>query len=129
MGKKRFNLDDNFDDVGSFIDTPKDVPVPTNTPAAAVQNEPAVEQIAEKKETSCKEPNKQFRRNITLSEEMFWCLNYIKDRKNKNRSEGDKFVGIDGLMFEMIQQTIDNQYPSVKKKFEDYKKEDSEDWM
>ena len=129
MAKKRFNLDDNFEDVAKFIEDPKDTPAPVNTAAPSVKEDAPKEPEAEKEEVSYKEPNKQFRRNITLSEEMFWCLNYIKDRKNKNRSEGDKFVAIDGLMFEMLQQALDSQYPSVKKKFENYKKEDSEDWM
>lgn len=122
MGKKRFNLDDNFNDVNTYIETPKEAPAPA---------QPTKEETPKPEEPkkSDSEPNKQFRRNITLSEEVYWRLNYIKDRKNKNRSEGDKFVTIDGLMFDMIQQCLDAQYASTKKKFEDYKNEETEDWV
>lgn len=129
MAKKRFNLDDSFNDVVNFIETPKENPAQSPAqPAEVPQQEPAP---AGKKEepVSYKEPNKLFRRNITLSEEVYWCLNYIKDRKNKNRTDGAKFVAIDGLMFEMIQHCLDTQYASVKKKFEEYKKEEAEDWI
>lgn len=133
MGKKRFNLDDNFDDVVNYIDTPKDIPAPA-APAAPAEVKETPKAVNEQKDVTGKEgaynePNKLFRRNITLSEEIFWRLNYIKDRKNKNRSDGDKFVTIDGLMFDMIQQCLDTQYASTKQKFEQYKNDDAEDWI
>lgn len=133
MGKKRFNLDDNFDDVVSYIDTPKEVPAAA-APAVPSEVKETPKAVYEQKdvtgkEVSYNEPNKLFRRNITLSEEIYWRLNYIKDRKNKNRSDGDKLVTVDGLMFEMIQQCLDTQYASTKKKFDEYKNDDSEEWI
>lgn len=133
MGKKRFNLDDNFDDVVSYIDTPKEVPAAA-APAVPSEVKEKPKAVNEQKdvtgkEVSYNEPNKLFRRNITLSEEIYWRLNYIKDRKNKNRSDGDKLVTVDGLMFEMIQQCLDTQYASTKKKFDEYKSDDSEEWI
>lgn len=123
MAKRRFNLDDNFEDVGSFIEAPKESQPATHIPEPVSQEQPVEKAVLHN------EPNKLFRRNITLSEEVLWRLNYIKDRKNKNRQDGDKFVTIDGLMFEMIQQCLDNQYASTKRKFDEYKNEEAEDWM
>ena len=129
MAKRRFNLDENFDDVVSFIEKPKDVPAPEA--AQLPKSEEAVTVASDKKieKLSSNEPNKIFRRNITLSEEVFWRLNYIKDRKNKNRTAGDKFTTIDGLMQEMIQQCLDSQYASTLKKFEEYKNDEMEEWV
>lgn len=73
-------------------------------------------------------PDVKFKRNITLSEEMLWRLNYIKERKNKNRAKGDKFVTIDQLMFEMVQFALDEKFGSTKKKFLE-SKEDEEDFL
>lgn len=73
-------------------------------------------------------PDVKFKRNITLSEEMLWRLNYIKERKNKTRAKGDKFVTIDQLMFEMVQFALDEKFGSTKKKFLE-SKEDEEDFL
>lgn len=73
-------------------------------------------------------PDVKFKRNITLSEEMLWRLNYIKERKNKNRAKGDKFVTIDQLMFEMVKFALDEKFGSTKKKFIE-SKEDEEDFL
>lgn len=130
MAKRRFNLDDNFNDIDSYINTPKETPI-TATPVQTLDEPKKGTTVTDKSEEniSNSEPNKLFRRNITLSKEMFWRLNYIKDRKNKNRGDGDKFVTIDGLMFEMIQQCLDTQYASTKKKFDEYNNEEAEDWI
>lgn len=109
MGKKRFNLDDNFNDVNTYIETPKETPVQVQPSKA---EEPQQEQMAPKK--SYKEPDKKFRRNITLSEEQFRCLEYIKKNKNNTRVQGEGLTTIDKIMFDMIQYSIDNQYPKEK---------------
>lgn len=68
-----------------------------------------------------KQPNKQFRRNITLSEEQFRKLELIKKMKNKERGKDDELVTIDKLMFDMIQQYLDsNPYPEVNTAFKKY---------
>lgn len=109
MGKKRFNLDDNFNDVNTYIETPKETPVQVQPGKA---EEPQQEQMVPKK--SYKEPDKKFRRNITLSEEQFRCLEYIKKNKNNTRVQGEGLITIDKIMFDMIQYSIDNQYPKEK---------------
>lgn len=130
MAKRRFNLDDNFNDVVSYIETPKENHAPVSAAVKVEEPEKKTDTPSREKESvPYSEPNKLFRRNITLSEEMFWRLNYIKDRKNKNRSDGDKFVTIDGLMFDMIQQCLDTQFASTRNKFEQYKNDDAEDWV
>ena len=69
-----------------------------------------------------KQPNKLYRRNITLSEEQFRKLELIKKLKNKERGKDDELVTLDKLMFDMIQQCLDsNQYPEVNVAFEKYK--------
>ena len=68
-----------------------------------------------------KQPNKQFRRNITLSEEQFRKLELIKKMKNKERGKDDELVTLDKLMFDMIQQYLDsNPYPEVNTAFKKY---------
>lgn len=109
MGKKRFNLDDNFNDVNTYIETPKETPVQVQPGKA---EEPQQELMVPKK--SYKEPDKKFRRNITLSEEQFRCLEYIKKNKNNARAQGEGLTTIDKIMFDMIQYSIDNQYPKEK---------------
>lgn len=109
MGKKRFNLDDNFNDVNTYIETPKETPVQVQPGKA---EEPQQELMVPKK--SYKEPDKKFRRNITLSEEQFRCLEYIKKNKNNVRAQGEGLTTIDKIMFDMIQYSIDNQYPKEK---------------
>lgn len=129
MGKKRFNLDDSFDDVNNFIESPQekivDTPDSTAEIVAVVSAKPEPEQ-----EKSSSIPSEKYRRNITLSEELLWRLNYIKERKNKNRGKGDKFITLEGLMYDMVQHCLDTQYASTKKKFEEYKRdEENEDWV
>lgn len=129
MGKKRFNLDDSFDDVNNFIESPQekivDTPDSIAEVVAAVSAKPEPEQ-----EKSSSIPNEKYRRNITLSEELLWRLNYIKERKNKSREKGDKFITLEGLMYDMVQHCLDTQYASTKKKFEEYKRdEENEDWV
>jgi hypothetical protein len=68
-----------------------------------------------------KQPNKLYRRNITLSEEQFRKLELIKKMKNKERGKEDELVTLDKLMFDMIQMCLDsNQYPEVNAAFEKY---------
>lgn len=68
------------------------------------------------------EPDKQFRRNITLSEEQFRRLEFIKKSKNKTRAKEDDLVTLDKLMFDMVQHCLDTQYPETKSMFEKYLK-------
>lgn len=66
-------------------------------------------------------PDKQFRRNITLSEEQFRKLELIKKMKNKERGKSDELVTLDKLMFDMIQMYLDsNPYPEVNAAFDRY---------
>lgn len=96
-------------------------PIPLNTPVepTVVQKpklEPAKDLFQE-----MKQPNKLFRRNITLSEEQFRKLELIKKMKNKERGKDDELVTLDKLMFDMIQQYLDsNPYPEVNTAFEKY---------
>lgn len=76
--------------------------------------------IPEEPKKSYKEPDKQFRRNITLSEELFRRLEFIKKSKNKVRGKDDEMVTLDKLMFDMVQRCIDEQYPETKAMFEKY---------
>lgn len=69
-----------------------------------------------------KEPNKLYRRNITLSEELFRRLEFIKKAKNKARSKDDDMITLDKLMFDMVQKCLDEQYPETKAMFEKYLK-------
>lgn len=129
MGKKRFNLDDSFDDVNNYIESPQEkvleMPDTTAEVVAPVSLKPEAE-----KEKSSSTPSEKYRRNITLSEELLWRLNYIKERKNKSREKGDKFITLEGLMYDMVQHCLDTQYASTKKKFEEYKRdEENEDWV
>ena len=129
MGKKRFNLDDNFDDVNSYIETAQDkVPeIPEPKTEVVTNVTPKAEPEIEKPSST---PNEKYRRNITLSEELLWRLNYIKERKNKSREKGDKFITLEGLMYDMVQHCLDTQYASTKKKFEEYKLDEAnEDWV
>lgn len=73
-------------------------------------------------------PDAKYKRNITLSEEILWRLNYIKERKNKSRAKGDKFVTVDQLMFEMVKFALDEKFASTKKKFLE-SKEDEEEFL
>ena len=129
MGKKRFNLDDSFDDVNNYIESPQEkvleAPETTAEVVASVSPKPETE-----KEKSSSTPSEKYRRNITLSEELLWRLNYIKERKNKSREKGDKFITLEGLMYDMVQHCLDTQYASTKKKFKEYKRdEENEDWV
>lgn len=104
----------------------------TNTPKTSVYNDddfahfdkkPKTEDVSGKQEPqriSYKEPDKQFRRNITLSEELFRRLEFIKKSKNKARGKDDEMVTLDKLMFDMVQCCIDEQYPETKVMFEKY---------
>lgn len=128
-GKKRFNMDDMMEDVNAYIEKPNEAPAPN-------QPENTTEQKAEPVQADPKpysEPDKAFRRNITLSEELFWRLDYIKKRKNKNRGDGSEFVTLDRLMFDMVQYCLDTQYASTKRKFEEHKAtekdDEDEDWI
>lgn len=120
MGKKRFNLDESFNDVGNFIETPKEIPVPIENPTPPVQEAVAHISKPEIKEASYTIPDKKYRRNITLSEEQFRRLEFIKKSKNKNRDKEDELVTLDKLMFDMIQHCLDTQYPETKAMFEKY---------
>ena len=122
-------MEDMMEDVNAYIENPKDLPMSVQPETVTEQKEDPV-QIETK---SYSEPNKVFRRNITLSEELFWRLDYIKKRKNKNRTEGAELVTLDRLMFDMVQYCLDNQYASTKRKFEEHKateqEDDEEDWI
>lgn len=120
MGKKRFNLDENFNDVGNFIETPKEIPVPIENPTPPAQEVVAHVSKPEIKEASYTIPDKKYRRNITLSEEQFRRLEFIKKSKNKARDKEDELVTLDKLMFDMIQHCLDTQYPETKAMFEKY---------
>lgn len=120
MGKKRFNLDESFNDVGNFIETPKEIPAPIENPTSPVQEAVATISKPEIKEASYTIPDKQYRRNITLSEEQFRRLEFIKKSKNKSRGKEDELVTLDKLMFDMIQHCLDTQYPETKAMFEKY---------
>ena len=74
----------------------------------------------EKPKKSYKEPDKMFRRNITLSEEQFRKLEFIKKMKNKVRAKDEELVTLDKLMFDMIQHCLDTQYPEASVMFEKY---------
>lgn len=69
-----------------------------------------------------KEPNKLYRRNITLSEEQIRRLEFIKKAKNKARSKDEEMITLDKLMFDMVQKCLDEQYPETKVMFEKYLK-------
>ena len=71
---------------------------------------------------SYKEPDRKFRRNVTLSEELFRCLEFIKKNKNKTKAQGEGLITIDKIMFDMVQFCVDNQYPETKVMFEKYLK-------
>ena len=139
MAKKRFDFKSTMEEVNSFIQAPKEDTIRIGgqteynnhsnkeeqpTPASAPETK-TESRVGENDPTA---PDVKFKRNITLSEEMLWRLNYIKDRKNKNRAKGDKFVTIDQLMFEMVQFALDEKFGSTKKKFLE-SKEDEEDFL
>lgn len=134
MAKKRFNLMETMEDVNNFIQSPKEDKVDTEvreTNEKEKTNEPSAPGTKTESrvgESDPSMPDVKFKRNITLSEEMLWRLNYIKERKNKNRAKGDKFVTIDQLMFEMVQFALDEKFGSTKKKFLE-SKEDEEDFL
>lgn len=129
MGKKRFNLDDSFDDVNNYIESPQEKVLEMSDTTAEVVAPVSLKPEPEK-EKSSSTPSEKYRRNITLSEELLWRLNYIKERKNKSREKGDKFITLEGLMYDMVQHCLDTQYASTKKKFEEYKRdEENEDWV
>lgn len=113
--KRKFNLKDAMDDVNAYIDTPKETTSPVQ-PNTAEETKPKQEVPT----VSYKEPDKQFRRNITLSEELFRRLEFIKKSKNKARGKEDELVTLDKLMFDMIQHCLDTQYPETKAMFEKY---------
>jgi len=108
--KSSYYNDTDFD---SFDQKPA-----TPTINAPIQIEEAPK--PEEPKISYKEPDKQFRRNITLSEELFRRLEFIKKSKNKSRSKEDELVTLDKLMFDMIQHCLDTQYPETKAMFEKY---------
>lgn len=147
MAKKRFNLMDTMEEVNNFIQSPKEEAITDS--GSNVTNESngsnhTDEQNINDKTTETPEakkttsdgvgendptvPDVKYKRNITLSEEMLWRLNYIKERKNKSRAKGDKFVTIDQLMFEMVQFALDEKFATTKKKFLE-SKEDEEDFL
>lgn len=134
MAKKRFNLMETMEDVNNFIQSPKEDKVDTEvreTNEKEKTNEPSAPETKTESRVGVNDPTApdvKFKRNITLSEEMLWRLNYIKERKNKNRAKGDKFVTIDQLMFEMVQFALDEKFGSTKKKFLE-SKEDEEDFL
>ena len=134
MAKKRFNLMETMEDVNNFIQSPKEDKVDTEvreTNEKEKTNEPSAPETKTESgvgENDPSVPDVKFKRNITLSEEMLWRLNYIKERKNKTRAKGDKFVTIDQLMFEMVQFALDEKFGSTKKKFLE-SKEDEEDFL
>ena len=139
MAKKRFDFKSTMEEVNSFIQAPKEDTIrigdqteynnhsnKEEQPTPAFAPETKTESgVGESNPTA---PDVKFKRNITLSEEMLWRLNYIKERKNKTRAKGDKFVTIDQLMFEMVQFALDEKFGSTKKKFLE-SKEDEEDFL
>lgn len=149
MAKKRFNLIDTMEEVNNFIQTPKEEPKeeivengidgtnedngpgkPNESFQAEGQSAPTPETKEESRvgEGDPTVPNAKYKRNVTLSEELLWRLNYIKERKNKSRAKGDKFVTVDQLMFEMVQFALDEKFASTKKKFLE-SKEDEEEFL
>ena len=115
MGKKRFNLDESFNDVNTYIETPKETPAQVQPMST---NEP--NQKFEKPKKLYTEPDKLFRRNITLSEEQFRRLEFIKKAKNKARSKDEDMITLDKLMFDMVQKCLDEQYPETKALFDKF---------
>ena len=107
-----FDAFDKRQDSGVIpVQTTQDVP-------SSGEPKPAKEQPTEMH----KEPNKLYRRNITLSEELFRRLEFIKKAKNKARSKDDDMITLDKLMFDMVQKCLDEQYPETKIMFEKYLK-------
>ena len=96
--------------------------------SAPIPLQTSVDSIVEVKPEAVKDirdemklPDKQFRRNITLSEEQFRKLELIKKMKNKERGKSDELVTLDKLMFDMIQMYLDsNPYPEVNTAFDRY---------
>lgn len=128
MAKKRFDLIDTMEEVNNFIQSPKEERVENGSDVANKPSEPAIKNESGVGEYDPTVPNAKYKRNVTLSEEMLWRLNYIKERKNKSRAKGDKFVTVDQLMFEMVQFALDEKFASTKKKFLE-SKEDEEDFI
>lgn len=143
MAKKRFNLMDTMEEVNSFIQTPKEEKTENGIDGTNEDNRPgkpnepfqtegqSVPTPETKEESGVggddpTAPNTKYKRNITLSEELLWRLNYIKERKNKSRAKGDKFVTVDQLMFEMVQFALDEKYSVTKKKFLESKEDEEE---
>lgn len=110
--KQSFYEDAVFD---SFDQKPQSAAIESPLPIAS-------EAKPETQEKSYKLPDKLFRRNITLSEEQFRKLEFIKKKKNKERSKDDELVTLDRLMFDMIQHCLDTQYPEADVMFEKYLK-------
>lgn len=108
MGKKRFNVDDMIDDVNNVINS-------TNNAQASTPS--LVQEIKIKSHT---EPDRLYRRNITLSEEQLRRLEFIKKSKNKAIDKKTGMITLDKIMFDMIQYCLDKQYPETKAMFEKY---------
>lgn len=134
MAKKRFDLTDTMEEVNNFIQSPKEEKNENSTYGSTNGDEPNRTNAAEceaKTESRVGEndpsvPDVKYKRNITLSEEMLWRLNYIKEKKNKSRAKGDKFVTIDQLMFDMVQFALDEKFGSTKSKFLESKKDEDD---
>lgn len=118
MSKKRFNMDDMMEDVSAYIEKPQESASLSNK---MVQEAPVPVPDTIKQDLY-KEPNKEFRRNITLSEEQFRRLEFIKKTKNKARAKGEELITLDKLMFDMVQYCLDTQYQETKVMFEKYLK-------
>lgn len=148
MAKKRFNLMETMEEVNNFIQTPKGEKNETNgldgingtngidgvnglNKANGIDgmngtNKQSAESDNRVGEYDPTVPDTKYKRNITLSEELLWRLNYIKDRRNKSRAKGEKFTSIDQLMFEMVQFALDEKFGSTKRKFLESKEDEEE---
>ena len=111
-------MDDMMEDVSAYIEKPQESASLSNQ---MVQEAPVPVPDTVKQDLY-KEPNKEFRRNITLSEEQFRRLEFIKKTKNKARAKGEELITLDKLMFDMVQYCLDTQYQETKVMFEKYLK-------
>lgn len=109
--------DDSTFDVFDRGHSSSPIPLQTSVDSIVEVKPEAVKDIRDE----MKLPDKQFRRNITLSEEQFRKLELIKKMKNKERGKSDELVTLDKLMFDMIQMYLDsNPYPEVNAAFDRY---------
>lgn len=123
MTKRRFPDDEKKDNPFYSNEDVKNLDKPIESRNQAGKPTPIATQEIDAKELAKKsysEPDKLFRRNITLSEEQFRRLEFIKKAKNKSRSKDEDMITLDKLMFDMVQKCLDEQYPETKDMFNKY---------